>query len=191
MKSLAFNIKHMKNLEANPDVIQYVKACKSVGSGHVQTYLSKIEESKKLKARLSDVDNDIKVHKAAASNLLALAHENYQCPVLDDDQIFVSPCDNMDSEEIDKVIENGKVPSIKAIVVMPAIDTPQENGKVPSIKAIVVMPAIVTPQKRKHVAHTPSMDNDSLEIVTRAKGLIASRAKSICLDLESGKKNEE
>jgi hypothetical protein len=36
MKSLAFNIKDMKNLEANPDVIQYLKACKSVGSGHVQ-----------------------------------------------------------------------------------------------------------------------------------------------------------
>jgi len=149
-------------------VIQYLKACKSVGSGHVQMYLSKFEESKKLKARLSDVDNDIKVHKTAASNLLALAHENYQCPVLDDDQVFVSPCDNMDYEEIDKVIE---------------------NGKVPSIKAIVVMPATVTPKKRKHVAHTPSMDNDSLEIVTRAKGLVASRAKSICL--ESGKKNDE
>ena len=57
MKSLAFNIKDMKNLEANPDVIQYLKACKSVGSGHVQMYLSKFEESKKLKARLSDVDN--------------------------------------------------------------------------------------------------------------------------------------
>ena len=168
MKSLAFNIKDMKHLEANPDVIQYLKACKPVGSGHVQLYLSKFEESKKLKARLSDVDNDIKVHKTAASNLLALAHENYQCPVLDDDQVFVSPCDNMDYEEIDKVIE---------------------NGKVPSIKAIVVMPATVTPKKRKHVAHKPSMDNDSLEIVTRAKGLVASRAKSICL--ESGKKNEE
>jgi hypothetical protein len=99
MKSLAYNIKDMKHLEANPDVIQYVKACKLVGSGPVQLYLRKFEESKKLKARLSDVDNDIKVHKTAASNLLALAHENYQCPVLDDDQAFVSPCDNMNYEE--------------------------------------------------------------------------------------------
>jgi hypothetical protein len=74
MKSIAFNIKDLKQLEANPDVIQYLKACKLVGSGPVQLYLSKFEESKKLKARLSDVDNDIKVHKTAASNLLAHAH---------------------------------------------------------------------------------------------------------------------
>ena len=59
MKSLAFNIKDMKNLEANPDVIQYLKACNLVGTGHVQQYLSKLEESKKLKLRLADVDNDI------------------------------------------------------------------------------------------------------------------------------------
>jgi ribosomal protein L15 len=101
----------------------------------------------------------------------------------------------MDYEEIDKVIGNGKVPSIKAIVSpcdnmdYEEIDKVIGNGKVPSIKAIVVMPATVTPKKRKLVAHTSSMDNDSLEIVTRAKGLAASRAKSICL--ESGKKNEE
>ena len=169
MKSLAFNIKDMKKLEANPDVIQYLKACKLVGSGHVQLYLSKFEESKKLKARLSDVNNDIKVHKTAASNLLAISHENYQCPVLDDDQVFASPCDNMDDEEIVKVMANGKAPSIKAIVVMPATVTPSK--------------------KRKVAAQMPSMGNDSLEIVTRAKGLAGSRAKSICI--ESGKKNEE
>ena len=241
MKLLAYNIKDMKKLKTNPDVIQYLKACNSVGTGYVQQYLSKLEESKKLKARLSVVDNDIQVHKTAASDLLAASHENYQCPVLDDDEAFVSPCDNMNYEEIDKVIEMGKVPSIKASVVMPANVTPKktddltvekqvtsamllnhaeckdsqvdvvvgddqlfvspcdnmdseeidkviENGKVSSINAIVVMPATVTPKKRKHVAHTPSMDNDSSEIITRAKGLVGSRAKSI---LESGKKNDE
>jgi len=80
-KSIAYNIKDMKRLESNPDVIQYLKACKLVGSGHVQSYLSKYEESKKLDARLSDVENVIKVHKAAVSNLVTFAHENYQCPV--------------------------------------------------------------------------------------------------------------
>ena len=75
----------------------------------------------------------------------------------------------MDYEEIDKVIGNGKVPSIKAIVVMPATVTPSK--------------------KRKVAAQMPSMGNDSSEIVTRAKGLAGSRAKSICI--ESGKKNEE
>ena len=223
MKSLAFNIKDMKKLEANPDVIQYLKACKLVGSSHVQLYLSKFEESKKLKAKLFDVENDIKVHKTAASNLLAISHENYQCPVLDDDQVFASPCDNMDDEEIEKVMANGKAPSIKAIAStcdnmddeeidnvigngkvpsIKAIASPCDNmddeemdkvignGKVPSIKAIVVMPATVTPsKKRKVVAQMPSMGNDSSEIVTRAKGLAGSRAKSICI--ESGKKNEE
>ncbi len=196
MKSLAFNIKDMKKLEANPDVIQYLKACKLVGSSHVQLYLSKFEESKKLKAKLFDVENDIKVHKTAASNLLAISHENYQCPVLDDDQVFASPCDNMDDEEIEKVMANGKAPSIKAIASTcdnmddEEIDNVIGNGKVPSIKAIVVMPATVTPsKKRKVAAQMPSMGNDSSEIVTRAKGLAGSRAKSICI--ESGKKNEE
>ena len=126
-KSLAFNIKELKCIiEANPDVIQYLKACKLFGSGNVQLYLSKFEESKKLEARLSDVENDIKVHKTAASNLFALAHENYQCPVLDD-EAFDHPCDNMDYEEIDKAIENGKLPSIKAIAVMPATVTPKKT----------------------------------------------------------------
>ncbi len=36
MKSLAHNIKDMKQLEANPDVIQYLKACNSVGTGYVK-----------------------------------------------------------------------------------------------------------------------------------------------------------
>ena len=125
-KSLAFNIKDLKCIEANPDVIQYLKACKLFGSGNVQLYLSKFEESKKLEARLSDVENDIKVHKTAASKLLALAHENYQCSVLDD-EAFDHPCDNMDYEEIDKAIENGKLPSIKAIAVMPATVTPNKT----------------------------------------------------------------
>jgi hypothetical protein len=116
----------MKCLEAKPDVIQYLKACKLFGSGNVQLYLIKFEESKKLEARLSDVENDIKVHKTAASNLFALPHENYQLPVLDD-EAFVHPCDNMDYEEIDKAIENGKLPSIKAIAVMPATVTPKKT----------------------------------------------------------------
>ena len=126
-KSIAYNIKDMKRLESNPDVIQYLKACKLVGSGHVQSYLSKYEESKKLDARLSDVENVIKVHKAAVSNLVTFAHENYQCPVLDD-EAFVHPCDNMDFEEIDKAIENGKLPSIKAIAVIPATVTPKKTA---------------------------------------------------------------
>jgi hypothetical protein len=127
MKSIAFNIKDMKRLEANRDVIQYLKACKQFGSGHVQSYLSKYEESKKLDARLSDVENDIKVHKTAASNLVAFAYENIQCPVLDDDQAFVHPFDNMDFEDIDKAIENGKVPSTKSIVVWSATVTPKKT----------------------------------------------------------------
>lgn len=129
-KSIAFNIKDLKRLEVKPDVIQYLKACKLVGFGDVQLYLSKFEESKKLEARLSDVDNDIKVHKAAASKLFALAHENYQCPVLDD-EAFDHPCDNMDYEEIDKAIENGKLPSIKAIAVIPATVTPKKTALTP------------------------------------------------------------
>jgi len=68
-------------------------------------------------------ENDIKVHKTAVTNLVTFAHENYQCPVLDDDQAFVHPCDNMDYEDIDKAIENGKVPSTKSIVVWSATVT--------------------------------------------------------------------
>ena len=41
-------------------------------------------------ARLSDIENVIKVHKEAVSNLVTFAHENYQCPVLDD-EAFVRP----------------------------------------------------------------------------------------------------
>ena len=156
-KSIAYNIKDMKRLESNPDVIQYLKACKLVGSGHVQSYLSKYEESKKLDARLSDIENVIKVHKEAVSNLVIFAHENYQCPVLDD-EAFVHPCDNMDYEEIDKAMENGKLPSIKAIAVIPAIVTPKKSALTHeqlelvrederSIKAIAVIPATVTPKK--------------------------------------------
>ena len=152
--------------------------------------------------------------------------------MLDDDQVFVSPGDNMDDEEIEKVIENGKVPSIKAIVVMPANVTQkktddftpvekqvtlamqlnlaeckdsqvdvvvgptksydpltEEGHNVPLPQLLVgdMVPNMIAPlHKRKYVAHTPSMDN---EIVTCAKGKVASRAKSI--RPESGKKNEE
>jgi hypothetical protein len=163
------------------------------------------------------------VHKTAASNLLALAHENYQCPVLDDDQAFVSPCDNMNYEEIDKVIEMGKKPSIKAIVVMPANVTPKKtddltvekqvtsamllnhaecknsqvdvvvgptksydplseeghNVPLPLPQLLVgdMLPNKIAPlHKRKYAVHTPSMDNEK---VTRAKGKVASPAKSI------------
>jgi len=72
-------------------------------------------------------ENDIKVHKTAVTNLVTFAHENYQCPVLDDDQAFVHPCDNMDYEDIDKAIENGKVPSTKSIVVWSATVTPKQT----------------------------------------------------------------
>lgn len=129
-KSIALNIKDKKCLEVKPDVIQYLKACKLVGFGDVQLYLTKFEESKKLEARLSDVENDIKMHKNAAFNLFALPHENYQLPVLDD-EAFVHPCDNMDYEEIDKAIENGKLPSIKAIAVIPATVTPKRTALTP------------------------------------------------------------
>ena len=60
----------------------------------------------------------------------------------------------------------------------------------PQILVGDMVPNMIAPlHERKYVAHTPSMDNDSLEIVTRAKVLVASRAKFICL--ESGKKNDE
>ena len=40
---------------------------------------------------------------------------------------FVHPCDNMDYEDIDKAIENGKVPSTKSIVVWSATVTPKKT----------------------------------------------------------------
>ncbi len=52
-----------------------------------------------------------------------------------------------------------------------------------------MLPNKIAPlHKRKYAVHTPSMDNDSTEIITRAKGLVGSRANSIP---ESGKKNDE
>lgn len=65
----------------------------------------------------------------------------------------------------------------------------EEGHNVPLPQLLVgdMVPNMIAPlHKRKYVAHTPSMDN---EIVTCAKGKVASRAKSI--RPESGKKNEE
>jgi hypothetical protein len=131
-KSLSYNIKDIKCLEKTPEVMLYKQACNVAGSGNVQQYLLKFQESKKLESRLSYAENDIKVLKTDASITSAFASgfnvlENYQCPVLDDDEAFASPCDVMENEEIDKIIENGKVPSIKAIVVMPATVTPKKT----------------------------------------------------------------